>query len=41
MPADDMSAATTKAPEAARAFINFISSPGAAHLLKANGFEPG
>ena len=32
---------TTKAPETARAFINFISSPGAAHLLKANGFEPG
>ena len=32
---------TTKVPEAARALINFISSPTAAVLLKANGFEPG
>jgi molybdate transport system substrate-binding protein len=31
---------TTKAPEAARALINFISSPAAAVLLKANGFQP-
>ena len=32
---------TTKAPEAARALIDFMSSPAAAVLLKANGFEPG
>jgi len=31
---------TTKTPETARAFINFISSPAAAVLLKANG-RPG
>jgi molybdate transport system substrate-binding protein len=31
--------ATTKAPEGARALINFISSPAAAVLLKAHGFE--
>jgi molybdate transport system substrate-binding protein len=32
---------TTKAPEASRTLINFISSPAAAVLLKAHGFQPG
>ena len=32
---------TTKASEASRALINFISSPAAAVLLKAHGFQPG
>jgi molybdate transport system substrate-binding protein len=32
---------TTKIPEAARALIDFITSPAAAVLLKANGFQPG
>ena len=31
---------TSKAPDAARAFIGFISSPSAAAILKASGFEP-
>src|SRR6202051_3486079 len=33
-------ATTSKAPDAARAFISFISSPSAAAVLKANGFQP-
>jgi molybdate transport system substrate-binding protein len=32
---------TSKAPEAANAFVKFIASPAAAVVLKANGFEPG
>jgi molybdate transport system substrate-binding protein len=32
---------TTKAPKAARALVDFLSSPAAAALLKANGFQPG
>jgi molybdate transport system substrate-binding protein len=32
--------ATSKAPEAARALIGFISSPSAAAVLKASGFQP-
>jgi molybdate transport system substrate-binding protein len=32
---------TSKAPEAANAFVRFIASPGAAVVLKAKGFEPG
>jgi molybdate transport system substrate-binding protein len=31
----------TKAPEASRALISFISSSAAAILLKAHGFQPG
>ena len=31
---------TGKAPEAAKAFISFISSPTAAAVLKATGFQP-
>ena len=33
--------ATSKAPEAANAFVKFIASPAAAVVLKAKGFEPG
>jgi molybdate transport system substrate-binding protein len=33
--------AGTEAPEAARALIDFMASPAAAVILKANGFEPG
>ena len=33
-------ATASKAPEAAKAFISFISSPAAAAVLKANGFQP-
>src|ERR1700730_8429981 len=32
--------ATSKAPDAARALISFISSPSAAAVLKASGFQP-
>ncbi len=32
---------SSKAPEAARELISFISSPSAAAILKANGFQPG
>jgi molybdate transport system substrate-binding protein len=32
--------ATSKAPDAAKAFIGFISSPAAAAVLKAGGFQP-
>jgi molybdate transport system substrate-binding protein len=32
---------SSKAPEAARAFVSFLSSPSAAAVLKANGFETG
>jgi molybdate transport system substrate-binding protein len=32
--------ATSKAPEAAKAFIGFISSPSAVAVLKASGFRP-
>jgi molybdate transport system substrate-binding protein len=32
---------TSKAPEAANAFVKFIASPAAAAVLKAKGFEPG
>jgi molybdate transport system substrate-binding protein len=32
--------ATSKAPDAARALIGFISSPSAAAVLKASGFQP-
>ena len=32
--------ATSKAPDAARAFIGFISSPSAVAILNANGFQP-
>jgi molybdate transport system substrate-binding protein len=31
---------TSKAPDAARAFISFISSPSATAVLKASGFQP-
>jgi molybdate transport system substrate-binding protein len=31
---------TSKAPDAAKAFISFISSPSAAAVLKATGFQP-
>ena len=31
---------TSKAPDAAKAFISFISSPSAAAVLKASGFQP-
>jgi molybdate transport system substrate-binding protein len=31
---------TSKAPDAAKAFIGFISSPSAAAVLKASGFQP-
>jgi ABC-type molybdate transport system substrate-binding protein len=31
---------TSKAPDAARALIGFISSPSAAAVLKASGFQP-
>ena len=31
---------TSKAPDAARAFIGFISSPSAVAVLKASGFQP-
>jgi molybdate transport system substrate-binding protein len=34
-------AAASKAPDAARAFIKFITGPDAAAVLKAKGFEPG
>jgi molybdate transport system substrate-binding protein len=33
-------ATTSKAPDAARAFVAFISSPAAVAVLKANGFQP-
>jgi molybdate transport system substrate-binding protein len=33
-------ATASKAPEAARAFISYMSSPAAAAVLKANGFQP-
>jgi molybdate transport system substrate-binding protein len=33
-------ATASKAPEAARAFIGFMSSPAVAAILKANGFQP-
>jgi molybdate transport system substrate-binding protein len=33
--------ATSKAPQAANAFVKFIASPAAAVVLKAKGFEPG
>jgi molybdate transport system substrate-binding protein len=32
--------ATSRAPDAARAFIGFISSPASAAVLKASGFQP-
>jgi molybdate transport system substrate-binding protein len=32
---------TSRAPEAANAFVEFIASPAAAVVLKAKGFEPG
>jgi molybdate transport system substrate-binding protein len=32
--------ATSKVPESARAFVGFLSSPSAAAVLKANGFQP-
>lgn len=32
--------ATSKAPDAARALIGFISFPSAAAVLKATGFQP-
>lgn len=32
---------TSKAPEAAKALIDFISSPAAAAVLKADGYQPG
>jgi ABC-type molybdate transport system substrate-binding protein len=31
---------TTKTPDAAKAFIGFISSPSAVAVLKASGFQP-
>ncbi|MGO8909942.1 MAG: molybdate ABC transporter substrate-binding protein [Bradyrhizobium sp.] len=31
---------TSQAPHAAKAFISFISSPAAAAVLKASGFQP-
>jgi ABC-type molybdate transport system substrate-binding protein len=34
-------AAASKAPDAAKAFIKFITGPDAAAVLKAKGFEPG
>jgi molybdate transport system substrate-binding protein len=34
-------AAASKAPDAAKAFIKFITGPDAASVLKAKGFEPG
>ena len=31
---------TSKSPESAKALVSFLSSPSAAALLKANGFQP-